>query len=91
MMDEVYDCGDSLLVKKAGQEEMVPLSSIININEQTTMITLRLVRGGKFGTDISFSPSKHSPLGLVPFKFPKNEVAEDLIIRVDRARSQRIT
>jgi len=90
-MDEVYDCGDSLLVKKAGQEEMVPLSSIININDQTTMITLRLVRGGKFGTDISFSPSKHSPLGLVPFKFPKNEVAEDLIIRVDRARSQRVT
>ena len=29
--DEVYDCGDSLLVRKGGEEEGVPLSNIITV------------------------------------------------------------
>jgi hypothetical protein len=89
LMDEVYDCGESLLVKNAGEQEMVPLSNIMHVNAVTLMnpprITLRLVRPGKFGSDISFSP----PPSWFLNPFAKNQVAEDLIVRVDRARGQR--
>jgi hypothetical protein len=89
LVDEVYDCGDCLLVKNAGQEEMIPLSNIMNVNVVTMInpprITLRLVRAGKFGSEISFSPTTSFTLN----PFVKNQVVEDLIVRVDRARSQR--
>ena len=61
LVDEVYDCGDSLLIKNGGREEMIPLSNIMNVSAITLMnpqrITLRLVRPGKFGSEVSFSPA----------------------------------
>lgn len=47
--------------------------------------TLRLVRPGRFGADVSFSPS--SKISFNPFA--KNPVVEDLIVRVDQARLKR--
>lgn len=89
LVDEVYDCGDTLLVRGHGLEERVSLSDIINVNAAMSMrpprITLRVVKAGKFGTEIAFSPI--SPLTLNPFA--KNAIAEDLIVRVDEARTQR--
>src|SRR5688572_22818149 len=35
LMDEVYDCGDSLLVRNRGVEERVPFSSIMNVSAST--------------------------------------------------------
>jgi hypothetical protein len=87
LADEVYDCGDSLLIRNGGEEDLVPLSSIMNVSVSTYVnpprITLRLVRSGKFGDEIAFSPVK--PFTLNPFA--KNEVAEDLILRVHQARA----
>jgi hypothetical protein len=89
LADEVHDCGDYLLIKHRGEEERVPLSNVMNVNMLSNVkparITLRLVNPGKFGTEISFAPP--SKLSFDPFA--KNEIAEDLIIRVDRARAQR--
>src|SRR5450631_174494 len=90
LMDEVYDCGDSLLVKNGGREETIKLSDIIGVSVSTLLnpprITLRLARPGPLGSEIAFSPAR--PFTLNPFaKFP---IAEDLIVRVDKARVARI-
>lgn len=88
LVDEVYDCGDSLLVKGRGVEERVPLTNIMNVSApigtNPPRITLRLIKPGKLGAEISFSPA-------APFfrkRFAKIPFAEELIVRVDRARSQ---
>lgn len=89
LADEVYDCGDFLVVKNRGLEERVPLSNIMNVSASMNMnprrITLRLVAPGKLGQEISFSPAAPFTRNL----FAKNPVAEDLIVRVDKARSKR--
>ena len=90
LMDEVHDCGDSLLVRNGSDEERIPLSNIMNVNVSTNTnpprITLRLVRPGRFGTDVAFYPA--SKMSFNPFA--KNPVAEDLIVRVDKARRGRV-
>jgi hypothetical protein len=48
-------------------------------------ITLRLVMPCKFGNEVTFSPL--TPFTLNPFA--KNQVMEELIVRVDRARRNR--
>lgn len=87
LMDEVYDCGDYLLIKKRGEEDTVPLSNIINVNFSTfrrgerPRITLTLASPGKFGTEISFAPPPN-------ISFPRrNQTAEDLLARAEKARS----
>jgi len=89
LVDEVYDCGDSLIVKGHGVEERIPLVNIMNVSASTNMnpprITLRLVKPGRLGAEISFSPA--APFTLNPFA--KNPISEDLIVRVDKARMKR--
>ena len=89
LADEVYDCGDFLLVRNRGEEDRVPLSNVMNVNASTYVnpprITLRLVTPGRFGNEIAFSPIA----GVRLNPFAKNKIAEDLIVRVDRARSKR--
>jgi hypothetical protein len=89
LADEVYDNGDHLIVKKGGEQEVVPLSRIINVsvseNTNPRRVTLRLARDCRFGGEVSFTPVGR--LSLNPFA--KIEVAEDLIVRVDRARADR--
>ena len=90
LVDEVFDCGDYLLVKNRGQEERIALSNIMNVSATTMVnpprITLRLVNPSRFGAEIAFSPAR--PLTLNPFA--KNAVAEELISRVYRARPSRV-
>jgi hypothetical protein len=89
LVDEVYDGGEFLLVKNRGAEDRVPLSNVMNVNASTMTnpprVTLRLVKPGKFGNEVAFSPA--APFTLNPFA--KNEVAEGLIVRVDQARTKR--
>jgi hypothetical protein len=86
LVDEVYDCGDFLLVRNAGKEDRVALSNIMNLSAATMTnpprVTLRLSTAGKFGNEIVFSPIK--PISLNPFA--RNRIFEDLIVRVDQAR-----
>jgi hypothetical protein len=90
LVDEVYDDGDFLLVRKGMEEERVALSNIMNVSASSMTnpprVSLRLVTPGKFGQEIVFSPIR--PFTLNPFA--KNPVAEDLIVRVDQARSHRL-
>ena len=76
----------ALVVRNGSEEERIPLGNIMNVSASTNTnpprITLRLVRPGRFGADVSFSPS--SRISFNPFA--KNPVAEDLIVRVDKAR-----
>ena len=88
LVDEVYDGWEYLLVKNRGQEIRIPLSEIVNINVLTMMnpprITLRLRNPTQFGDEIAFSPLKQ--VTLSPFE--KNDIAEELIARVDHAKLQ---
>jgi len=88
LVDEVDDCGHYLLVKKRGEEDTILLSNIINVNFSTDQrgvsgrITLTLASPGKFGTEITFAPPP-----AVYISFPaRNEIAEDLLARADKAR-----
>ena len=85
LADEVYDCGDSLLVRVRDEEE-IALSNVMNVSASTFInpprVTLKLVTPSRFGTEVAFSPVA----GLTFNPFAKNEVIEDLIVRVDRAR-----
>jgi hypothetical protein len=46
-------------------------------------VTLRLGHAGRFGNEIAFMPA--SSFSFNPFA--KNPIVDDLIVRVDRARS----
>jgi uncharacterized membrane protein YobD (UPF0266 family) len=87
-VDDVFDCGDHLLVKKSGLEDTVPFSNIVKVNFSknpqniSAQITLRLASPGKFGTEISFAPPPKIYLGFPP----RNEIAEDLFARAEKAR-----
>jgi len=94
LADEVYDCGDFLLIKKRREEERVALSDIRYVEFSTfgtllriPLISLKLFHStpGKFGNEIAFVP----PLLFRLNPFAKDQVAVDLTARVDAARSKR--
>lgn len=89
LVDEVYDCGNFLLIRNRDEEDSVPLANIMNVSASTYQnpprITLRLITPCKFGTEIAFAPVQ--PFTFNPFA--KNQVAEDLILRVHEDRSKR--
>jgi hypothetical protein len=86
LADEVWDDGDSLVVKNNGQEQRIALSDIKNVSYSPFVnpprVTLSLRRPTVFGDEITFS----APVRLVPFS--KSPVITDLIERVDLARSK---
>jgi hypothetical protein len=89
LADEVYDAGEYLLVKNRGEETRVPLTNVMNVSVSTfnnsRRITLRLVTPNKLGREVSFAPVA----GFTLLPWGPNAVADDLIERVDRARSRR--
>lgn len=86
LADEVVDYGDYLQVRYKDQQDIVYLNNIMNVsvssNQNPPRITLRLRTPGKFGQEVAFTPVSKFSFNL----FKKNEVAEDLIVRVDKAR-----
>lgn len=86
LMDEVYDAGDALVVRNAGEEERISLTNIMNVSYQSFVnpprITLSLRNPSRFGPEISFIPK----LGFGQVLYRKNPMVEDLISRVDAAR-----
>ena len=86
LADEVYDCGDSLLIRRGGMEESVPFSNIENVAlalfSRPPRITLRLATPGRFGRTIVFTP----PTSPGQEIFGRNPIAEDLKAKVQRAR-----
>ena len=86
LVDEVWDCGDSLEFKNKDVEERVPLSEIINLSltafSSPPRITVTLRNEGKLRKEIVFSPTV--PVTLTPFRKP--EIFDALLARVDNAK-----
>jgi hypothetical protein len=84
LADEVFDDGDSLVVRFGSEEERIPLSQIINISysymSNPSRVTLTLRTPGRFGKEVTFSP----PQEFLPFA--KSPIVADLIARTDVAR-----
>ena len=68
---------------------LVPLTNIMNVSATTMVnpprIELRLAERGRLGDQIAFSPVKNATLN----PFARNAIADDLMVRVDRARANR--
>lgn len=93
LVDEVYDCGDFLLVKDRGKEHRIPLADIMNVDgafaANSPRITLRLMDGSastSLGAEVAFAP----PIHLTLSPLAKHPLAENLIVRVNQARSNRV-
>jgi hypothetical protein len=89
--DEVYDGGDFLVVRYRGEEENVPLSDIASVivtnrpfTKAPARIMLRLAHPGRFGGKIVFWPKTTIDDNLLA----TSKVGEDLIVRVNKARSR---
>jgi hypothetical protein len=87
LVAEVWDDGDTLVVRNAGVEERVPLRNIINIGYSSLTnperVTLTLRDPGPLGKEITFMPLPR------PFSFQwlsRNPIIDELIERVDQAR-----
>jgi hypothetical protein len=84
LVDEVFDEGDSLLVRNGTQEEHIALSDIMNVNYAALVspprVTLSLRRPSSFGDKITFC----APVRFVPFA--TSPVIDEVIQRVDAAR-----
>lgn len=82
-VDEVWDAGDSLLVRDEGDEDLVRLSDVRNITWSWTnpeTITLRLGVPSRLGDAVTFIlPMRWSPFGRHP-------LVTELIDRVEAAR-----
>jgi hypothetical protein len=87
LVDEVWDDGETLLIKNGGQEERVALRDIKNVSYSTVInpprVTLSVRQPTTFGDQIAFV----APVRFVPFT--TSPLINELIERVDRARQPR--
>jgi hypothetical protein len=88
LVDEVWEDGDSLIVKNRGQEQRIALSDIKNVSYSPYMnpprVTLSVRRPTVFGEQITFA----APARFIPFA--TSPLINDLIERVDAARQKRM-
>jgi hypothetical protein len=86
LADQVWDDGDALLISNAGIEQRIALADIINIGFSTMTrperVTLLLRDPGLMRKEIVFSPRSR----FLPWT--RSPIIDDLIERVDRARTQ---
>jgi hypothetical protein len=84
LVDEVWDDGESLVVKNKGREARIDLLNIININHSSftnpPSVSLTLRAPCEFGRIVKFSPPRKF-LG-----FSEHPVVTELVQRLDRKR-----
>jgi hypothetical protein len=84
LVDEVWEDGDSLIVKNRGEEQRIALSDIKNVNYQTLTspprVTLSLRQPMASGDRVTFC----APVRFMPFS--TSPLIDDLIERIDAAR-----
>ena len=87
LVDEVWDNGQELIVVNEGHVEHLALSNIMNISysgyTNPKKVTLSLRQAGRWGSRFSFIPPR-STIRLL--SLGTNEMVEELIRRVDKAR-----
>jgi hypothetical protein len=83
LVDQVWDDGDSLIVRNRGEEQRVALADIKNVSyTQSARVVLSLRRTTAFGDQIAFC----APVRFIPFS--SSPVITDLIDRIDDARQR---
>ena len=86
LVDEVWEDGETLVVRNSGQEQRIALADIKNVNYSPLIspprVTVSLRRPTVFGDEVTFC----APVRMVPLA--PSPVINDLIERVDRAREQ---
>ncbi len=89
IVDEVVDFGDRLVVTWKGKKESILISNIMNVSykvdQNPPRVTLRLRSPCRFGSEITFSPIVR---GAYLLNGNRNAIVEDLIVRVDEARTR---
>jgi hypothetical protein len=87
LVDEVWDDGDSLLIKNRGEEQRVAFTDIKNVSYSPFInpprVTLSLRRPTVLSDEIAFN----APVRMVPFS--RSPIIDDLIDRIDLARRKR--
>ena len=87
LVDEAWDAGDALIIRNKGKEERIAFADIMNINYSSFInpprVTLSLRQPSIFGDKVTFC----APVRFVPFA--TSPVVDDLIRRVDAARTRR--
>jgi hypothetical protein len=87
LVDEVWDDGETLLIRKGGQEQRVALRDIKNVSYSAVInpprVTLSVRQPTTFGQQIAFM----APVRFVPFT--TSPIINELIERVDQARQVR--
>jgi hypothetical protein len=90
LVDEVFDCGEHLLVRKGSVEVRIPLQNIINvnfeINQKPARLRLKLSKPCPLGNEIVFALPPQ--LGFYFMPIPRSDIAENLIQRINEARKQ---
>lgn len=87
LVDEVWDCGDSILVKNKGRDRHYALSEFMNVtyngftNPPRISLTLRQASNGS-PSEVVFIP----PFRMFPYT--THPVAGNLMVRIDEARRQ---
>jgi hypothetical protein len=86
LADEVWEDGDTLVVKNRGQEQRIAFNEIKNVNYSPMMspprVVLSLRRPTVFGDQVAFC----APVRFVPFA--TSPLIDDLINRIDAARQR---
>jgi hypothetical protein len=85
LANEVFDGGEFLLVRFRNQEDRIPLSNIydvVGISGRIPQISLMLDTPCRFGAEVSFIPNATSTPQSV-----MDRIAEDLLVRAEKARS----
>jgi hypothetical protein len=86
LVDEVWEDGNTLLVKNRGQEQRIELADIKNVNytvlTSPPRVTLSLRRPTVFGDRIVFC----APVRFIPFA--TSPIIDELIDRIDTARQK---
>ena len=91
LAEEVFDDGDSLLVRFRGEEERIPFWNIKDADAYNVRgnpgVSLKLVRPCKFGSAVSFVPTttRVSRWTLDPFWM--DPIVDDLLARSEKARA----
>ncbi|MCX6355454.1 MAG: hypothetical protein NTZ78_11220 [Candidatus Aureabacteria bacterium] len=89
IVDEVWEEGDTLIVRNKGEEIYIALSEIINVSysgfTNPPRATLILRHPGPWGKEITFLPPRGSCPGL------KSPIIDALIERIDIQRSKKGT
>ena len=85
LVDEVWDDGDTLIVKNGNREAQIALTDVINVGYDVLInpprVTLKLRRACIFGRDVSFC----APVRWLPFS--TSPIIDELIHRIDAKRA----